>query len=145
MPILVFLFLVVPFIEIYLLIQVGQQIGALPTIALCVLTAVVGGLLLRQQGARTLQRARRNLERGELPAGELLEGLALAVGGALLVTPGFATDAVGFVCLIPQTRAWLVGEVLKRVTVIRAGGASPGPGRTSDGHEVIEGEYRRHD
>jgi UPF0716 protein FxsA len=145
LPILVFLFLIVPFIEIYLLIQVGQQIGALPTIALCVLTAVIGGFLLRQQGARTLQRARRSLDRGELPAGELLEGLALAVGGALLVTPGFATDAVGFVCLIPHTRAWLVGEVLKRVTVIRAGSAPRGPGRTQKGHEVIEGEYRRHD
>lgn len=146
MPIFVILFLVVPFIEIYLLIQVGQVIGALPTIGLCVLTAVLGGALLRQQGVETLARARANMARGQLPAQEMLEGIALAVGGAMLITPGFATDAIGFACLLPFTRGWLVRKALQRVTVIQpAGTAGPRYGRTEDGHNIIEGEYERRD
>lgn len=146
MPILILLFLIVPFIEIYLLIKVGQAIGALPTIGLCVLTAVIGGALLRQQGVKTLARARHNLEQGQLPAIEMLEGIALAVGGALLVTPGFATDAIGFVCLIPLTRGWLVREALKRVTVIGYGQQTDGVYRRREqDHDVIEGQYERRD
>lgn len=144
MPIFIVLFLGIPLVEIYLLIQVGHVIGALPTIALCVLTAIIGGSLLRQQGFETLQRARSNLDRGQVPAMELFEGVALAVGGALLLTPGFATDAVGFACLIPFTRRYLIRAALKRVNVTYGpaggGGAAP-PGR----HDVIEGEFRRRD
>jgi UPF0716 protein FxsA len=144
LPIFIMLFLLVPFVEIYLLIKVGQSIGALPTIALCVLTAVAGGVLLRQQGARTLARARSRLAQGELPAGDMLEGVALAVGGALLVTPGFATDVVGFLCLIPVTRRWLVRGVLKRAVVFGTIAPDNAP-RGNERHEVIEGEFKRHD
>ncbi|RFA25367.1 hypothetical protein CAI21_19210 [Alkalilimnicola ehrlichii] len=152
MPIFILLFLIVPFVEIYLLIQVGQVIGALPTIGLCVLTAVLGGALLRQQGVRTMARARHNLDQGQLPAHEMLEGIALGIGGALLVTPGFATDAVGFMCLLPFTRRWLVSHVLRRVTVVSAMGAGAydsttrrPQGREADGSHIIEGEYERKD
>lgn len=141
MPVFVLLFLIVPFVEIYLLIQVGQQIGALPTIALCVLTAVVGGALLRREGRKTWAAARARLDRGELPANDLLAGIALAVGGALLVTPGFATDLAGFLLLIPATRARLVRAVLAHVVVVSPQPRPPEGG----GPSVIEGEYQRKD
>ena len=104
MKYLFLLFLLVPMLEIYLLIQVGGVIGALPTVLLVVLTAFIGAYLLRQQGFATLQKAQESLARGELPAGSLLEGAILLVTGALLLTPGFFTDAVGFICLVPVAR-----------------------------------------
>ena len=104
----------VPLVEIYLLIQIGGLIGVLPTILLVVLTAVLGAALLRQQGLVTLNRLRSSLDRGELPAMELIEGVALLVGGALLLTPGFVTDAVGFLCLLPTSRRAIVVGILSR-------------------------------
>lgn len=144
MPFFLIAFIGVPLAEIYLLIEVGQVIGALPTIALCVLTAIIGGGLLRHQGMSTVQRARHNLDQGKVPALEMLEGVALVVGGALLMTPGFATDALGFACLLPPTRRALVRAVLARahVTYGPVGGA-PGDSRGGGGHDTIEGEYRR--
>ncbi|MGD8583702.1 MAG: FxsA family protein, partial [Gammaproteobacteria bacterium] len=98
------LFIVVPLVELYLIIKVGSMIGALWTVLLVLLTAVIGVSLLRIQGFSTLNRARQNMEMGVMPAMEMMEGLALAVGGALLITPGFITDTLGFLCLIPATR-----------------------------------------
>jgi len=89
------LFLLVPLVEIYFLIQVGKVIGAGWTVFFVVFTAVLGAALLRVQGLSTLNRVQRSLERGRLPAVELLEGLMLLVAGALLLTPGFVTDAIG--------------------------------------------------
>ena len=103
-PILMTLFLVIPIIEIYLLIQVGGYIGVLPTIALVVLTAVIGASLLRSQGLQTYMRFNQALGEGRVPANEILEGVALLIGGALLLTPGFFTDLIGFFCLLPITR-----------------------------------------
>lgn len=146
MPIFLLLFLVVPLVEIYLLIEVGQVIGALPTIGLCVLTAAIGGALLRQQGLDTLARARRNLDEGHVPALELFEAVALAVGGALLLTPGFATDVIGFACLLPPTRRLLVQFALRRVNVVYGPAGPPGGDgerRDATGRRTIEGEYRR--
>lgn len=139
-PILFLLFLAVPVAEIYLLIQVGQRIGALPTVGLVVGTAVLGAALLRHQGISTLMKAREMMDRGELPAMQLLEGLFLVVGGALLLTPGFVTDAVGFLCLVPALRRWVIGQVIARgrwVTV------SSAPTEDRPGHRVIDGEFRR--
>jgi len=147
-PVFLVLFLAVPLVEIYLLIEVGQVIGALPTIGLCVLTAAIGGALLRQQGLDTLARARRNLDQGHVPALELFEAVALAVGGALLLTPGFATDVIGFACLLPPTRRLLVQLALRRVNVVY--GPASGPGGRGGQHRdeagrTIEGEYQRRD
>ncbi len=103
-PILMLLFLVIPIIEIYLLIRVGGYIGVLPTIGLVVLTAVIGASLLRSQGLQTYMRFNQSLNEGRLPANEIIEGVALLVGGALLLTPGFFTDLIGFFCLLPITR-----------------------------------------
>ena len=149
MPLLLVLFVTIPLAELFLLIEVGGIIGALPTIGLCLLTALIGTALLRQQGLQTLARARQNLDRGALPAVELLEGVALILGGAMLLTPGLITDFLGFLCLIPVTRHWLVRLALARMAV-RYGPAGPGPGDGPGGqgdqtHHVIEGEYERRD
>ena len=114
-PLIAGLFLVIPIIEIYLLIQVGQVIGAGWTIFLVVLTAVIGVALLKHQGLSTLNRAQLKMQQNELPAREILEGMGLVVAGALLLTPGFFTDAVGFFLLFPPTRIWLVSAMASRL------------------------------
>ena len=108
-------FLLVPLIEIWLLIQVGSVIGAGWTIFLVVLTAVLGATLVRAQGLSTYGRIQATLARGQMPALEMLEGLALFLAGALLLTPGFFTDAVGFLLLFPPTRIWLVSRMASRM------------------------------
>ena len=125
------LFLIVPIIEIYLLIQVGGLIGALPTVFLIVLTAVIGGWLLRSQGMATLGRVQQTM---------LLEGAMLLIGGALLLTPGFFTDAIGFVCLIPLLRRNVILWAMSKgiIGTVSAGSARPASG--SHGERTIEGE-----
>jgi len=103
-PLAALVFLVIPVIEIYFLIQVGEQIGALWTVLLVVLTAVIGVKLLRQQGLSTLMKAQKKMQSGTLPANEIVEGIALLISGAFLLTPGFFTDFLGFLLLIPTTR-----------------------------------------
>ena len=104
--------IIVPLVEIYLLISVGRIIGAGSTIAIVILTAVAGAYLLRIQGLSTLLRIQQSTAAGKLPAQELIEGLILLVTGALLLTPGFATDAIGFALLIPPIRAWCAQRLL---------------------------------
>lgn len=139
-PILFLLFLSVPVAEIYLLIQVGQRIGALPTVGLVVGTAILGAALLRQQGLSTLMQARELMDRGELPAFQLLEGIVLVVGGALLLTPGFVTDAIGFLCLVPAIRRGLIAQLIARGRWTQVSNRET---EERPGHRVIDGEYRR--
>jgi UPF0716 protein FxsA len=149
---LVFLvFLLVPLIEIYLLVQVGGLIGAAWTVFLVVLTAVIGASLVRRQGLSTLARLRTAMDRGELPALEMLEGAAILLAGALLLTPGFFTDAVGFACLLPPLRRQLLRRALARGLISTRGkprGPSPGPQGGSPAarrRRTLEGEYKRED
>ena len=111
-PVITAIFLLVPVLEIYLLIQVGSMIGALWTAILVVLTAVIGIRLLKIQGVSTLMRAQNKMQTGQMPAQEMLEGMGLVVAGAFLLTPGFFTDAVGFILLFPPTRTWLVSKIV---------------------------------
>jgi UPF0716 protein FxsA len=142
-PLIAILFLVVPIIEIYLLIKVGSVIGAGWTILLVVLTAVIGVWLLRIQGLSTLTRAQRRLQENELPAREILEGMALVVAGALLLTPGFFTDTIGFLLLFPPTRIWLARLAASRMVVTSGVQTRTQTGRDGD---VIDGvKYRRED
>ena len=99
------IFIVVPLLEIYAFIHVGSLIGAVPTLALIVLTALVGALLVRWQGLKVILDARQSLARDELPVSAAVHGGLLLLSGFLLVTPGFVTDAAGFVLLVPQVRA----------------------------------------
>ena len=147
MRFLFLLFIVMPILETWLLIQVGSQIGALPTIGLVLLTATIGFQLLRRQGFETLWRGHRKLEEGQLPAGEIVEGIILAVSGALLLTPGFCTDAIGFAGLLPPLRAVAVRLLLKRVVVTGMYSQSSFQYRSGDGFghdnsgDTIDGEY----
>ena len=112
MQLFLLLFVLTPLIELYVLIEVGGVIGGLPTIALCLVTAAIGGFLVRSQGLATLMHARRELQRGHLPAESALHGILLALAGVLLLTPGFVTDTVGFALLIPALRRRLVARLL---------------------------------
>ena len=154
-------FIAVPMMEMWILIEVGRVIGGLPTISLVALTAIIGASMLKRQGVETLTRAQQRMESGQVPATELIEGLLLAVGGALLLTPGFVTDVIGFSCLIPASRRALAQAVIRRGIVQQASAqgfyqAGPGP-RTGAGpadaqrgygpdSDIIEGEVvDRHD
>ena len=112
MPLIIFM--LVPIIEMWILIEVGGWIGALPTIGLVVLTATLGLSLLKRQGLSTLMSARRKMDEGSIPASELVSGVMIGVGGALLLTPGFVTDAIGFALLMPQARQWLLIKLIDR-------------------------------
>jgi len=141
MLIFLLIFVAAPLIELYFLIQVGAVIGALPTIALSVLTAFIGGALVRLQGIAVLLRVRELLDQGEMPALELLDGAVLLGCGFALLLPGFVTDAVGFLLLIPPLRHALIRRYLH---VIPMHGPVQGGG-LSDNPRVIEGRYRRED
>ena len=137
-------FLIVPFIEIYLLLQLGGIVGILPTVLLVVFTAVLGAWLLRQQGFSTWQRLQTNLAQGKVPAYEMIEGPILLVGGALLLTPGFFTDALGFACLIPQVRRKFAKYVIENKLIdFQSGSPFQKPKPKPD--NVIEGEFKKED
>jgi len=138
------LFLVIPIIEVYLLIEVGGKIGAGWTILLVVLTAVIGVNLLRQQGVSTLMRANQAISQGKVPAMEMMEGIFLAVGGALLITPGFFTDAIGFICLLPFTRHIIIRKLLLNSTVTSSYSVHQET-RSHEESRTIEGEFHRDD
>lgn len=140
------LFIGLPLLEIYVLVEIGQVIGPLWTVALLLLVAALGSLLLRQQGLATLAKVQAALARGELPAGAILEGLVLLVAGVLMVTPGFVTDVMAFLCLLPPLRkgivALLAHTLSLRVLGGGGGGTSRGPGAGPAGPQVLEGDYR---
>ncbi len=142
MPLLLLL-LAVPVGEVFVFLEVGSVIGTWPTVGLIVGTAVVGGLILRWQGLQTLARARRQLAANRLPVAEMAEGAALALAAVLLLTPGFFTDALGALLLLPPLRRTLLRRVLARLAPHdRFAGAGAGPESTADGARVIDGEYR---
>lgn len=136
------LFIAIPLVEIWLLIEVGSQIGAFPTVALIVLTAVVGVFLIKLQGVTTLIRAQSRMAAGELPAEEMAEGMVLALCGVCLLIPGFATDVLGFIGLVPPVRRHLIAPWINRRSHARRGPG--GPTDRSSG-QTLEGEYRRKD
>ncbi len=150
-PLALFLLLLIgiPLVEIYFLIQVGGLLGAIPTVFLVVFTAMLGILLIRFQGVTTLQRVQTTMQRGEVPAGPMLEGALLLVAGVLLLVPGFATDSFGFLLLIPPLRQALVAWYLRRL-IVPPGGGGPGAGQGPGAHSrseprTLEGEFHRED
>lgn len=145
LPRLLFLcLLLLPVLEIYLLIQVGSAIGAIPTIALVVFTAVLGTLLLRHQGLTVLNRVQRMTQQGEMPTAAMLEGMVILISGAMLLLPGFFTDVLGLLGLVPPLRHALVAAVLRRglPRPPRPSGPASGPRR---GPATLEGQYTRED
>lgn len=141
-PILLLLALVigVPLIELYFLIQVGSEIGALSTIVLTLLTAVIGTWLVRMQGLGVLARVGRSMAADELPALDLMDGALLLVAGLFLLLPGFLTDALGFLLLVPPVRQWLIRRYVRLIPLhpVHGDARRPDP-------RVIEGRFRRDD
>jgi UPF0716 protein FxsA len=138
-------FIVVPIVEIYVLIQVGQVIGPWWTILLLIADSILGTWLIRREGGRAWQALRSALDSGRMPAKELADGALILIGGTLMLTPGFVTDAFGILLILPVTRPLfrrlLTGVVTRRLVVL--GTTRPGqttrPGPRSQG-TVIQGE-----
>jgi UPF0716 protein FxsA len=162
MKFLFILFIIIPIVEITVLINVGEAIGAWNTVGLVLLSAFIGVNMLRYQGISTLARAQERANQGEIPGKEMVEGIVLAVGGALLITPGFVTDIIGFSCLLPFTRKAFAGKLMSRFTLVAAqqGRASSAqfysndpfqqsPNETNipprNSGDVIDGEFERKD
>jgi UPF0716 protein FxsA len=99
-------FTLVPFIEIYLLIKIGAQVGAFNTILIVILTGLLGASLARREGIKTMTKVRESMNRGELPAEEMLDAMLIFVAGVVLLTPGFITDLTGLALLVPKARSW---------------------------------------
>jgi UPF0716 protein FxsA len=139
---LVALFILVPLAELYVILKVGDAIGALWTIALLAADSVLGSLLLRAQGRTVWRRFNETLAVGRMPHREVLDGVLVIFGGAFLITPGFLTDIVGLVLLVPPTRAvvrrLVVRRLGRRVAVGVVGGQ---PGQSYD----VEGSATEHD
>jgi UPF0716 protein FxsA len=110
---LALLFVVVPLVELALLIQIGQVVGIVPTVALVLATGLGGAALARREGIRTLSAIQGELSAGRIPGKELLDGAAILFGGALLLTPGVLTDFVGLSLLLPVSRRWFAGRLRK--------------------------------
>ena len=159
-PLLVVAFVVVPLLEIAVLLQIGQALGTLPALALLLVISVVGAVLARREGARAWRALRSELGRGALPGREVADGALVLVGATLLLTPGFVTDGLGLLFVIPPTRA-VARRLLLRWAASRAvsGGAGffsamagePGPtsrqrsdpsrrAQPASGHDVVDGE-----
>jgi UPF0716 protein FxsA len=119
MPLLVLLFIVVPLVELYVIIQVGQAIGAVPTIGLLLLDSLLGSWLLRSQGRTVWRRFREALATGRPPATETIDGALVIAGGALMLAPGFITDLFGALLLLPPSRAavrrWILRHARSRL------------------------------
>jgi UPF0716 protein FxsA len=134
---LVLVFIVIPILELAVIIEVSGRLGLANTIALLLVVSVAGAWLVRHQGLATIRRIRASLDRGVLPGPDLVDGASIIVAGALLLTPGFLTDAVGLVLLLPPTRAlvrgvlrrFLLGRITIREVRYRAATQADGPPR----------------
>jgi UPF0716 protein FxsA len=115
LPVLVVLFVLVPIVELAVIIQVGQALGVVETLLLMVIVSVVGAWLVKREGLGLWRRAQRQLETGVVPGRELVDGMLIMLAGALLLTPGFVSDCVGILLLLPPVRAGLRGLVIRRL------------------------------
>ncbi|MFL5827323.1 MAG: FxsA family protein [Thermoleophilaceae bacterium] len=135
---LLVVFIVVPLAELYVIYKIGDAIGILPTIALLALDSVAGSLLLKSQGRAVWRKFREALEQGRMPHREVLDGVLVIFGGAFLITPGFLTDIIGALCLLPFTRPFMRRLVARRLGVrlqdsLRATGPRPPRGYDVEG------------
>ena len=108
------LFVIMTLLEIYVLVSVGESIGGLSTVLLVVITALIGSTLLKQQGWSTMAKAQNAMANGQTPAFEMLEGVVILISSVLLLTPGFITDAIGLLGLMPFSRAYFIDNLLKK-------------------------------
>jgi UPF0716 protein FxsA len=151
------LFIIIPIIEIALLIQVSDVIGGFATIALVIVTAILGAKMVRQQGVSALQNVQLQMAQGQMPAKELFTGICVVIAGVLLLTPGIMTDVFGLLLLTPAIRSKLAAGLASQATVRMSAGmqqssssfnqAPSGEPDTQKTHEptIIDGEYERKD
>ena len=149
---LLLLFVALPAIELTLLIEIGTRFGTLHTLALIVITGVVGASLARGQGLQLVRQIQREVAEGRLPAGSLLDGVMILIAGALLITPGILTDSFGFLCLVPAFRNAAKRMLLKRlekavqenrIHVSMNFNEGPTPPSEPQPHDAIDAEWRR--
>jgi UPF0716 protein FxsA len=155
MPLLALLaiFIVVPLVELYLILQIGDSIGWLPTLALLVADSLLGSLLLRSQGRAVWARFTETMAQGRVPQREVLDGVLVIFGGAFLITPGFVTDILGLLLLLPPTRGLIRRVIVRRLgrrVVVEVAGAAdrrrPGGGPPRGGRDYdVEGSATEHD
>lgn len=138
MRILFLILFVVPLIELYFLIQVGNVIGALPTVLLTIVTAVVGVMLMRSQGLATMQNAQQEMATGNSPQGSMMEGVFIFLGGVFLFFPGLISDSIGLLFLVPFIRRFLIKQSTK-------GMKSKGHYRYQHDQNTYEGEWQEKD
>ncbi|MFT7110064.1 MAG: UPF0716 protein FxsA [Psychrobacter glaciei] len=144
------LFLAIPLLEVVVFMKVGGAIGASWTILLTIGTAILGAVLVRTQGIRTLFSVKDQLAQGQLPAATMAEGIILLVCGAFLLVPGFISDTIGFLGLIPSIRQSVAKGIVQRVFIARAGAQGfnnqndiPGEFTRDSNNKVIEGQFKR--
>ena len=139
MAVLALLFLVVPLLELFVIIQVGQAIGALNTVGILLLDSIIGGWLMKREGIAALRRFQNKLSTGQLPENELVDGFLSLFGGALMLTPGFLSDLLGIALLLPPVRA-VLRPLIKRQVGRRIVLTGPGTGTVGGyrGDDVID-------
>ncbi|MDX6217310.1 MAG: protein FxsA [Frankiales bacterium] len=140
--VLLLLFVVVPIVEIYVIVQVGSAIGVLPTIVLLIADAVIGTWLVRREGRKAWRALQQAITEHRVPTREVTDGALVVVGGALMLAPGFVTDAVGLLCVLPPSRAVLRRLVSSWVArrLLGGGGVVPKDRSRRRRGDVIEGE-----
>lgn len=146
---LLIIFILVPTIEISLFIRVGDILGVWPTVGLTLLTAVVGASLVRSQGIQTITSAQSRLAEGQLPSREIIEGFLLIIAGVFLVTPGFMTDTLGMILLLPPARKALAAKLESQKINAMKGNpfqsyqGHQGQQSSSQQGQTFEGEFER--
>ena len=144
------LFVIITLLEIYVIVSVGESIGGFSTVLLVVITALIGSTLLKQQGWSTMAKAQNAIANGQTPAFEMLEGVVILISGVLLLTPGFITDAVGLLGLMPFSRAYFIDNLLKKNAqkIFTKKGSSfvnesqtPKESSTKQKNKTLEGEF----
>ena len=144
------IFVIMTLLEIYVLVSVGESIGGFSTVLLVVITALIGSTLLKQQGWSTMVKAQESMARGQTPAFEMLEGVVILISGVLLLTPGFITDALGLLGLMPWSRTYFIDQILsknaekvfaqKNTIFIHRSSSNPNK-PNKDKKDTIEGEF----
>ncbi|RUM77957.1 MAG: FxsA family protein [Candidatus Thioglobus sp.] len=145
------IFVVVTLLEIYVLVSVGESIGGFSTILLVIITALIGSTLLKQQGWSTMAKAQNAMANGQTPAFEMMEGVVILISGVLLLTPGFITDAVGLLGLMPWSRTYFIDHILRKnaekvfsqnnTVFIHKGQSPEKKDKSKDKKDTIEGEF----
>lgn len=148
MPLFI-LFIVIPLIELMLLIEVGSIIGTFTTILIILVTALIGTTLVKQQGFQTWQTIQLELAQGQIPAKSLVAAICILIAGVLLITPGFLTDTIGLLLLVPATREWIFARASRHIKVTSAYRQTHNQSYSSQTNDenlsatTIEGEFER--